>query len=202
MCPDQEILSLYIDDELPSPWKEKMESHLVSCEKCKSHLLQYRTLRVVLEGDKLEVSAELKKRVWDKVISRIPEIPEEVNYLPRLRRKTPVKTRRVFWNRTVSLPFPAAVAAACIIIIFLVIQGLGSSGTQGLGQAPGIAAGISADVQGIVPISDMDSVLQYLSSEDMADFVIMRLPETRNFSSFGEPTLLKATDYSRRSPSR
>jgi anti-sigma factor RsiW len=202
MCPDKEILSLYIDGELPSPWKEKMDAHLVSCEKCKSHLLQYRTLRVVLEEDRFEVSAELKKRVWDKVISRMPGIPEEPNYLPHTRRKTLAKVRRVFWNRTVSLPFPAAVAAACIIITFLVIQGLGSSGTQASGQAPGIAAGISADVQGIIPVSDMDSVLRYLSSEDMADFVIMRLPETRNFSSFGEPALIKAADYSRRSSTR
>jgi negative regulator of sigma E activity len=206
MCPDQEILSLYIDGELPSPWKEKMDAHLASCKKCKSHLLQYRKLRVVLEGDRFEVSAELKKRVWDKVLSRIPGIPEGQNYLPQTKRKMPAKARRVFWNRTVSLPFPAAVAAACVIITFLVIQGLGSPGTQAAGQqsekVPPIAAGISADVQGIIPVSDMDSVLQYLSAEDMADFVIMRLPETRNFSSFGEPTLLKATDYSRRSSPR
>jgi len=116
----------------------------------------------------------------------------------------PAKARRVFWNRTVSLPFPAAVAAACIIITFLVIQGLGFSGTQGQqsAQVPPLAAGISADVQGIIPLSDMDSVLQYLSAEDMADFVIMRLPETRNFSSLGEPALLKAADYSRRGSSR
>jgi anti-sigma factor RsiW len=201
MCPDQEILSLYIDGELPSPWKEKMDAHLISCEKCKSHLLQYHKLRVVLEGDRFEVSADLEKRVWDKMIARIPGIPEELNYLPQTRRMTSAKASRIFWNRTVSLPFPAAVAAACVIITFLVIQGLGSSRTKEPGQAPGIA-GISADVQGIIPVSDMDSVLQYLSSEDMADFVIMRLPETRNFSSFGEPTLLKATDYSRRSPSR
>ena len=206
MCPDQEILSLYFDGELPSPWKEKMDSHLVSCKKCQSRLLQYRKLRGVLEEDRFEVSEELQNRVWDKVTSGVPagmpagipgEKPAGLDNLTRTR-----KRRHVFWNRTVSLPFPAAAAAAAafIIVAFLVIQGIGvSSGTT---QAPGIAAGISTDVQGIIPVSDMNSVLQYLSAEDMADYVIIRLPETRSFSSSGEPTLLRSADYSRRTSTR
>jgi hypothetical protein len=202
MCPDQEILSLYFDGELPSPWKEKMDIHLVSCKKCQSRLLQYRKLRGVLEEDRFEVSEELQNRVWDKVTSGISdgipgENPAGLDNLTRTR-----KRRHVFWNRTVSLPFPAAAAAAAafIIVAFLVIQGMGvSSGTT---QAPGIAAGISTDVQDIIPVSDMNSVLQYLSAENMADYVIIRLPETRSFSSSGEPTLLRSADYSRRSSNR
>jgi hypothetical protein len=99
------------------------------------------------------------------------------------------------------LPFSAvaAAAAAFIIIAFLAIQGIRSTKTA---QEPGIVAGISTDVQGIIPVSDMNGVLQYLSREDTADFMIIRLPETRNFSSSGEPALLKAADYSRRTTSR
>ncbi|GHU05470.1 hypothetical protein FACS1894147_11680 [Spirochaetia bacterium] len=52
MCPDRQILSLYHDDELPSPWKEKLESHVASCPACAARLAQYRDLsRVLLDND-------------------------------------------------------------------------------------------------------------------------------------------------------
>jgi hypothetical protein len=50
--------------------------------------------------------------------------------------------------------------------------------------------------------ADMNSFLQYLENEDSADFMIIRLPETRSFSNHGQPTIIKASDYSRSGPSR
>jgi hypothetical protein len=58
-----------------------------------------------------------------------------------------------------------------------------------------MAAGISLDVQGIVPAADMNGVLQYLGSEDSADFVIIRLPENKNFTRLGQPSIIKAAEY-------
>jgi hypothetical protein len=58
------------------------------------------------------------------------------------------------------------------------------------------------DLQGMVPVSDMNGIMQYLGQEDTADFVIIRLPESRNFVSSGEPTIVKAADYSRRNPAQ
>ena len=202
MCPDRQILSLYFDEELPSPWKEKMETHIGSCEKCQSDLAKYHRLRAVLEGDRIAVSEELKSRVWDKTVSGTAE---GLNNFIHARRKefAPVKERHVFWNRSVSLPFPAAVAAAAVFILvaFLALQGIRSPGTAGI-QEPGIVAGIGTGVQGIVPAPDMNSLFQYLSMEAMSDFVIIQLPETTSFSSSGEPALLRAADYSRRISSR
>jgi hypothetical protein len=110
----------------------------------------------------------------------------------------PVKPeRRSVWRRTVSLPLPAVAAAAFVVIAFLAILGLRSPAAVRF-QESGVAAGVGTDLQGIGPVTDMTGVLQYLSSQDTADYVIIRLPESRNFSSSGEPALLKAVDYSRR----
>ena len=191
MCPEDQILSLYYDRELPSPWKEKMENHLASCEKCRSHLAKFNRLSKTLETDKLEIPAELKNRVWSKI-----EI--EKSYNSSGKKEFPLKKA---WNRRVSLPIPiaAAAAAAFIVISMLALQNLRyPTGNQKLE----LGGAIAADVKGIIPVSDMNSVLQYLSGEDMADFVIIRLPETRSFSSSGEPALIKAADYSRRNSSR
>ena len=204
MCPDHQILSLYIDGELPSPWKEKMEAHLVSCEKCQNRLGQYQRLKAVLEEDRIGVSKELENRVWNKVSSR--KTKEEWKFSSNDEKRfstTRDKNRPDIWKRRVSLPFPAVAAAAAVFIIFafLAIQGIRSPITV-IPQGSGIATGIGADVQGLISVSDMNDVLQYLSREDTADFMIIRLPETRSFSSSGEPALLKAADYSRRTASR
>jgi hypothetical protein len=52
----------------------------------------------------------------------------------------------------------------------------------------------------IIPFSGMESVLQYLGGTDTGDILILRLPESRNFSSYGEPAMLRAADYIRQAP--
>jgi hypothetical protein len=115
---------------------------------------------------------------------------------------------RRIWRRTVTLPLPAAAAAAVlIIVIFLALSGIGR-------VAPERAAHdtmaslmpdylqVVADNQGIVPVQDMADVLKYLSGQDYGDFMVIRLPESRSFSRLGEPALINASDYSRRTSSR
>jgi len=36
MCPDETLLTAYVDDEVPSPWKERIEAHLDQCARCRS----------------------------------------------------------------------------------------------------------------------------------------------------------------------
>jgi hypothetical protein len=63
-------------------------------------------------------------------------------------------------------------------------------------QEGALAAAI--EMQAIIPASDMNGVLQYLGNTDTADIVIIRLPESKSFMSFGEPAIIRAADYSGR----
>jgi hypothetical protein len=64
-------------------------------------------------------------------------------------------------------------------------------------------ASIESDIPGIIPVSDMPQVLQYLGNQDnKGDIVIIRLPESQNFTRSGEPALIRAVDYSRRNQPR
>jgi hypothetical protein len=56
------------------------------------------------------------------------------------------------------------------------------------------------DPPGIVPTTNLNEVLQYLGNRDPGDILIIRLPESRSFTSSGEPAIIKAADYSRRKP--
>jgi hypothetical protein len=102
------------------------------------------------------------------------------------------------WRRTVSLPLPAAAAltaAAAAFVIVFASTWLRQPAAESRVQNTPVAAGIDLNLQGMVPVSDMNGVLQYLGDTDAGDIVILRLPESRNFKSSGEPTILKAADY-------
>jgi hypothetical protein len=193
MCPDRQILSVYVDGELPSPWKEKMEAHLLSCGACRNRIEGYRRLsRILGAGGSGSVSGERIEAAGDRIWGKIAPLDREG-------RSAAVKFR----YRTVSIPLPAAAAAAVIFMaVLLAAIFLPSSFTGNRGQEMAASTGMGLDLQGIIPVSDMNGVLQYLGNEDTADLVIIRLPESKSFMSSGEPTIIKAADYSRRNGSR
>jgi anti-sigma factor RsiW len=183
MHPDRQILSVYLDGELPSPWKEEMEAHLARCPECRAKLEQYRTLSAMLVGSRQDFSVE-KERVWLRLGEAVA----------RRRRNPAVRT---FWRQSVAIPLPAAIAAAAIFVASLTLAIANYGAGRAAPPAAALAtAGISLDAQEIVPVSDMNSFLQYLEDEDSTDFMIIRLPETRSFSRFGQPSIIKASGYS------
>jgi hypothetical protein len=103
----------------------------------------------------------------------------------------------------VAVPLPAVIAATALLVATFTLA-ITSYTTKNTPPAIDTvaAAGISLDMQEIVPAADMNSFLQYLGSEDSTDFMIIRLPETRSFSNSGQPTIIKASDYSRSGPNR
>ncbi|MDR0526101.1 MAG: hypothetical protein LBG90_09575 [Spirochaetaceae bacterium] len=185
MCPDSHILSVYFDGELPSPWKEKLEIHIEACPQCRADLERFKGCSQLLKAGTPNVEAP-QERVWQKIRPL----------------HTAIRGRRRLWRRSITIPLPAAAAAGaaiCGILLFVALRP----------PAPAVPAGQDVvsgtgmmDVQGIVPVSNMNEVLQYLGSQDSPDLVIIRLPESRNFSASGEPAIIKAADYSRSVGSR
>jgi len=199
MCPDPQLLSIYIDGELPSPWKEKMESHFSQCSVCREKLDNLQRLHELLKKDtadakgsesaavehETEFIEEARTRVWQKLESR--------------RR---FKSGAGLWQRRLSIPLPAAAAAAVIIALLTALWVRdGRVRNNGFAQQPQepvnfILAG-EDELPGVIPAADISGVLQYLTS-DGKDVIILRLPESRNFSRTGEPAIIRAADYPRR----
>ncbi|MDR1587771.1 MAG: zf-HC2 domain-containing protein [Treponema sp.] len=190
MCPEHQILSVYLDGELPSPWKEKMENHLAECPGCRKKLEAYRALSVsgamkAAESFRLESA---KERVWRNLETGRGERPSPkagtMYHAPSI------------WRKSVSLPLPAVAAAALLIVLGMFW--LTGPAKEAETRNTIIAADADFETPGIIPVSDMNGVLQYLGNRDSGDFLILRLPESRNFMSSGEPTIMKAADYTRR----
>ncbi|GHV69972.1 hypothetical protein AGMMS49928_15330 [Spirochaetia bacterium] len=190
MCPDRQILSLYHDDELPSPWKEKLESHLASCPACVARLDQYRDLsRVLLENDTAETGEFLEKakvRVREKLAS-----PAGAGI-----RSFKLERRKV-WSRRISLPLPAAAAFAAVLALAL-FAAFRSPAPTPVPSPAFMAGGMGLQDQGIAAAADMSGILQYLGDNDSGDIMVIRLPESKHFKSSGEPAIIKAADYSSR----
>lgn len=165
----------------------------MSCPACRAQLERFRRCSQVLRGGNaaafkdspaMPAMEEAQDRVWEKLR------PLDVVAWGREQRKS-------LLERTVAVPLPAVAAAAAILFIAfaLVLSRWPAAVPQN--QETMAATGMM-DMQGIVPVSNMNDVLQYLGNQDATDIVIIRLPESKSFFSSGEPTILKAADYSRR----
>jgi hypothetical protein len=197
MCPDRQLISLYCDGELPSPWKEKLEAHLESCAECRNILAGYQNLDGYLRDFSRENTREAEERVWKKLAFH--DLPENTA-ASRTQRG-----RRKVWSRTVTLPLPAAAAAVLLIIGFLafMVRGNANRPLPAAQDSVAAATNIGFDEQGMLDIQNMNDVLQYLSrQDDNIEFMIIRIPESWNFSRSGVPALINAADYSRRRSSR
>jgi len=196
MCPDPQLLSIYVDGELPSPWKEKMEAHLKKCPLCREKYENFKRLRELFKKD-TTVKRTYVERVLDEPTEERTYTEEEMKETKeRIWRNMEAKRRLKsrIWRRRLSVPIPAA--AAIIIALFTALWFRGETIFQGnpAQRAEFILA--AEDEMHILPTADINGVIQYLTS-DGTDIIILRLPESRNFSRTGEPAIIRAADYRR-----
>ncbi|GHU31664.1 hypothetical protein FACS1894172_06940 [Spirochaetia bacterium] len=176
---DCQILSVYSDGELPSPWKEDVETHLASCPECTVRLEQLRRCSAFLHTPDSNVQGA-QDRVWQRLQNTQP-----AQHLP-------------IWSRKLWIPLPA-VAAAVFVFLFctaLIVRLMAPTPVPA--PAEMAMGGVNLNIDSIMSLSGEIGLLQYMENQDSTDTVIMRLPESHSFSRYGEPAIVKASDYSRR----
>jgi len=199
MCPDPQLLSIYVDGELPSPWDEKMDAHLKECQACREKVETFKQLRELINKDdpaKKTSEEELlksKEKIWRRIEEK--------------RRFTPAPYPRV-WQRRISIPLPMAAAAAIIIALIVIffsrggqISNNGFAGKKATSdEKSNFILAAEEEIPGMIPAAtDLNDVLKYLGT-DGSNIIILQLPESKNFSRSGEPAIIRAADYSRRYP--
>jgi len=207
MCPDPQLLSIYIDGELPSPWKEKMESHFSQCSGCREKLDNLQRLHELLKKDTTERRTTVEENATDSAaVEHETEFMEgaKTRVWQKLESRRSFKSGVRLWRRRLSVPLPAAAAAAVIIALLTALWVRdGRVKNNGFAQQPqepvNFILAAEDELPGVIPAVDISGVLQYLTS-DGKDVIILRLPESRNFSRTGEPAIIRAADYPRRQP--
>jgi anti-sigma factor RsiW len=154
MCPDPQLLSIYMDGELPSPWKEKMESHLSECSVCGERFKNFNRLQELLKKDTSqkrtvvessgqaseELSSEQElmeasmKRVWQKLEARSngtysyrTRSVKTYSYGRRRQLRPTGSQTENLWKHRLSIPLPAAAAAVVIIALGVAVLFRGGS---------------------------------------------------------------------------
>jgi len=207
MCPDQQLLSIYLDGELPSPWKEKLQEHFSQCSRCREKLENFKRLKELFKKETTIKRTFVERVIDEPTEPRTYTEQELLESKERVWKKIEAKQRfsasSNVWKRRLAVPLPAA-AAAAVIIAFLTafwLGGIGRSGKQTDTERANFTLAAEMDnieeITGIIPTADMNGVLQYLAP-DGTNIIILQLPESQSFSRTGEPAIIRAADFSRR----
>jgi hypothetical protein len=183
-CSFRQWLSVYYDGEMDPQYKKEMEHHIALCSDCSKQLAAYKNISSSFAETADDPVLEAQRRVLKKV-ETAGSYSSYGNYRD---------WGHPVWKRRVSIPIPAVAAAVVLMLVALGFLWL----TRPTGRIENTNMAITAETEiipGIIPVSGMENVLQYLDGNDTGEIIILRLPESRNFSSYGEPAIIKAADY-------
>ena len=154
---------------------------------------EYSRLSPCPDPGEAEAIAAARDRVWKTIEPHISPVQTAA-------RVTPFRTE--VWQRRLSIPIPAA-AAIAVLFIALALALIMRQPDATVKPGMVLASEADFDATGIIPITSMEDVLQQLAGgRDNSEGLIIRLPESRSFVSYGEPAIINAADYSRINPSR
>lgn len=186
MCPDFKTLSAYFDGEIDLPWAKKIEEHLSECPKCKQKVKDFYTVRDFLRSYREEELYGPMERIWQKISSS----------------KRDIKYNSV-WNKKVSIPFPAATAAACFVVIFGVLSIFSFvkvlKNDFGVMKITRNSYGIT-EVQVEGSMQNIEDILASLEKTSFTDEVTINIPQESQFSIVGEPAYLKGEVFNWQDP--
>ncbi len=159
MCIDSQMLSAYLDGELPEPYRTQVEEHLEHCAACRKHLEDMKAL------DERILSADFPEELLDRNKERI---------LALLDKKCFQSGKKVsFIRRRLEISLPSLITAAAAVV-FIFIGGFmffGTSSEQTEDILPSFA--LQADSSNVRYVSDtaslesftLEEILQYLDSK-------------------------------------
>jgi len=192
MCPDRDLVSAYVDGEVPSPWRERIDEHLASCRDCAALASSYSALGERLRIELVENEAESLARgraKLDVLLGGLSAADEGAHSSARGRGESWKD-----WRRPVSLPLPLAAAAVLLVIL------LGGATTL-LALRPSKTAAIQAVASGVIAPStpearaqpaSMDELLRYLDAQGGQVTLTIKLPNDTTFGSAGQPVIMRS----------
>lgn len=117
-CPNKDLLSAYIDDELPSPWKEKIEQHIKECNACRQVYRQYtvvnRCLQTAAAGHSLDTAESFAKLIVKRDTAL--QVKRELQ-----KRRWAIAPGDRWFSSSIRVPMPVAAAALVLFVLMPLI---------------------------------------------------------------------------------
>jgi len=172
MCPDKELLSAYADNEVESPFKETIATHIESCEKCRESLKAFSVL-----------SANLKD---------LP-IPDFSNDQKAMQSAFDIllRTKKLQTHRNV-VRMPVQFLSAAAVFAFVLFLGAYAV-LPALNQVQ--ATNYANKLKSSEALSSqMASTIQNVDQNQEPLTLTMTLPESTTLQAFGEVEVLKVSN--------
>jgi anti-sigma factor RsiW len=183
MCPDRELLSAFVDGEVPSPWRERIVEHLRACASCAKAVERFSALGAEIRGMGGDDEAAAVERLGSRIEPLIAAARgRQSAHVPILVSKPTV------WRARLSLPLPLVAAAA----VFLLVVGVGAARLLAPRTSSSAAIATAEMAQPASAPASMDALLRYLDSKDAQVTLTIRLPTGATFDSTGSPTIMRA----------
>ena len=220
MCPDAELLSAWTDGEVPSPWKERIASHLEGCASCADRVAGFRRLSLRLRSsgafDESAAVAAVAARLGISVAragaashnSQAIESFLSGDEPPRAASSSKLsESKRKM--QAISLPLAAAAAAAFLVVGLLSGRMLSGSGPFGRGSAASpLAAASETGATSAFPANlavgsptarnpmsgspTMDALVRYLETQNVPVSITIQLPPNGSYAGGGAPMIVKS----------
>ncbi len=181
MCPDEELLSAYVDGEVPSPWKERMERHVAGCPRCARTLEQYRLLDHRLASIENPIEKNSLEAARIRMASSLSGVPAIPGYRQALLRQL-----QHLWSERVALPMPL-LAAGVAMLVFLAGLGFGIITPFGSGAGRIASASVNTGVQ----TAWIEAMASYMKQNSVQP-VMIEMPVESVFDQLGNPVIVSA----------
>ena len=113
-CPNKDLLSAYIDGEIPFPWKGTIEQHLQQCVACKKIYGQYELVHHYMQkptaGAEFDAGAS-----FAKLLEKRNAVLQ--NKLQAQERRWGLNSGERWFSSSIRIPVPAAAAAVLIFVL-------------------------------------------------------------------------------------
>ena len=178
MCPDRELLSAWLDGEVPSPWRETIARHIQDCQACAGAVAGMRGLSKAFAAElpTLDETARAAKQRCEALLRVEP---------PRAQRPA----RRF---RAVSIPLPLAAAAALAFAALGIA--LAETGRRNAELRMAVIRASEA-----VPLASsglgLESVIDFVSRQSGAVNININLPAGAFGGATGDPFIVREADF-------
>lgn len=132
-CPDSDLYSAYVDGEVPSPWKEKLEAHMAACPTCQKRAGKYEKLHRIIHDGNPVMSGEKLELSFARLSQRRAALLETADCAPAGLR--PPLHFPTWTKESVRIPIPA-LAAMMLAAVFLPAYFALKANIKGAGNAP------------------------------------------------------------------
>jgi hypothetical protein len=165
MCPDRQLLSTFVDGEIPEPFSSRIASHIKDCQKCGKVVADYRGLSVNLRTAPSPDFAESQARVAQALTIQ-----------------SGFARRQSVWSKSISMPLPIAAGVAVMFALLLALSIVSRPATGG--------GSFIATLQDPSQFQTVDFQTLKQTSGNSSEFVL-QLPDG-NFAISGSPVFLSA----------